>query len=329
MKAGDFFQLCVAGTHSGVGKTTLTLGLLASLKRRGYAVQPFKCGPDYIDPGHHARASGRRSHNLDTWMMGEKAVMQSYAGGCRGADGAVVEGVMGLFDGASSTGLAGSSAEVARVLGLPVILVVDARSMARSLAALVKGFASFESGVHIAGVIANRVGSQNHARILEEALASSSLPPLLGAMPRDEFWSIPERHLGLVTDFEHEENLTWYDRLADAVDAHLEVEKLVAACRYPRPPVPEREKKPLSPHPAIRLAVARDAAFHFYYQNNLDRLEAAGIELVFFSPLEDVSLPERAAGIYIGGGFPEMFSRELEENRAMRAEISAFAGRGA
>jgi cobyrinic acid a,c-diamide synthase len=172
MKTGDFFQLCIAGTHSGVGKTTLTLGVLASLKRRGYVVQPFKCGPDYIDPGHHTRVSGRQSRNLDTWMMGRSAVMESYAGACRGVDGAVVEGVMGLFDGASSTGLVGSSAEVAKILGLPVILVVNARSMARSLAALVQGFATFEPGVHIAGVIANQVGSEKHARILEEALGA-------------------------------------------------------------------------------------------------------------------------------------------------------------
>ncbi len=326
MKTGDFFQLCIAGTHSGVGKTTLTLGVLASLKRRGYVVQPFKCGPDYIDPGHHTRVSGRQSRNLDTWMMGRSAVMESYAGACRGVDGAVVEGVMGLFDGASSTGLVGSSAEVAKILGLPVILVVNARSMARSLAALVQGFATFEPGVHIAGVIANQVGSEKHARILEEALASSNLPPLLGALPKNDSWLIPERHLGLVTGFEHGETVSWYERLADAVDEHLEMEKLVASCRAPRPCWQNREKR--SPSPCVRVAIARDAAFHFYYQDNLEQLEAAGVELVPFSPLRDNSLPEKISGIYLGGGFPEMFARELEANYPLKADIAAFAERG-
>jgi len=326
MKKDDFFRLCVAGTHSGVGKTTLTLGLLASLKRQGYAVQPFKCGPDYIDPGHHTRASGRQSRNLDTWMMGADEVVESYGKNCRVVDGAVVEGVMGLFDGASSTSLIGSSAQVAKILELPVLLVVNARSMARSLAALVKGFATFEPGVNIVGVIANQTGSAKHVKILEEALAAADLPPLLGALPKDSSWAIPERHLGLVTGFEHEETLSWYNRLADAVDAHLEVEKIIDLCRGSRPQPPALKSSPA--HHLVRVAIARDAAFHFYYQDNLERLEAAGIELVPFSPLRDHLLPDNIAGIYIGGGFPEMFSRKLEDNRDIRTAISAFAARG-
>lgn len=322
----NFFQMCIAGTHSGVGKTTLTLGILASLKRRGYSIQPFKCGPDYIDPGHHTRASGCLSRNLDTWMMGRNAVVESYARGCGTVDGAVVEGVMGLFDGASSTSLTGSSAQVAKILGLPVILVVNARSMARSLAALVKGFAIFEPGVHIAGVIANQVGSKEHASILEEALMAAKLPPLLGALPNNDSWSIPERHLGLVTGFEHKETVSWYDRLADAVDEHLDLEKLVESCRASRPCRQSPEKPNLPP--AVRVAIARDDAFHFYYQDNLERLTAAGIELIPFSPLQDRSLPANIAGIYIGGGFPEMFARQLELNFPLRAEIAAFADRG-
>ncbi len=327
MKTDDFFQLCIAGTHSGVGKTTLTLGILASLKRRGYAVQPFKCGPDYIDPGHHTRASGCQSRNLDTWMMGKNAVVESYAKSCRFVDGAVVEGVMGLFDGASSTSLVGSSAQVAKILDLPVLLVVNARSMARSLAALVKGFATFEPGVNIVGVIANQTGSKRHVSILEESLAAADLPPLLGALPKDASWAIPERHLGLVTGFEHEESLSWYERLADAVDTHLEVEKLIALCWGPRPWWQEVQK-PIQRPQSVRVAIARDAAFHFYYQDNLDRLAAAGIELIPFSPLKDQYLPEKISGIYIGGGFPEMFARQLEANRSLKAEVAAFADRG-
>lgn len=325
MKKTDFFRLCVAGTNSGVGKTTMTLGFLASLKRRGYVVQPFKCGPDYIDPGHHTRATGRQSRNLDTWMMGEEAVLKSYGNNCRVVDGAVVEGVMGLFDGASPSSLVGSSAQVAKILDLPVLLVVNARSMARSLAALVKGFATFEPGVNIVGVIANYTGSARHVKIIEESLAAAALPPLLGALPKDSSWAIPERHLGLVTGFEHEEALSWYNRLADAVDAHLEVEKIIDLCRGTRPEPPAALK---SPHPLVRVAIAHDAAFHFYYQDNLERLEAAGIELVRFSPLRDQGLPDNIAGIYIGGGFPEMFARELENNRDIRTAISDFAARG-
>jgi len=327
MKKADFFQLCIAGTHSGVGKTTLTLGILASLKRRGYKIQPFKCGPDYIDPGHHTRASGSQSRNLDTWMMGKKAVVDSYARGCRHVDGAVVEGVMGLFDGASSTSLSGSSAQVAKILDLPVILVVNARSMARSLAAVVKGFATFEPGVNIVGVIANQTGSRRHVSILEEALAAAKLPPLLGALPKDSNWAIPERHLGLVTGYEHEETLSWYNRLADAVDEHIKLEKLIVSCRASRPCRQEDPEKPFSA-PMVRVAIARDAAFHFYYQDNLERLAAAGIELLPFSPLRDQCLPDDISGLYIGGGFPEMFARDLEANYALKAEIAAFADRG-
>lgn len=324
MKTGDFFQMCIAGTHSGVGKTTLTLGILASLKRRGYTVQPFKCGPDYIDPGHHTRASSRRSHNLDTWMMGKNAVVDLYAKNCRLVDGAVVEGVMGLFDGASPTSLVGSSAEVVKYLGIPVILVVNARSMARSIAAMVKGFATFEPGVNIAGVIANQVGSKKHVTILEKALEAAKLPPLLGALPKDLNWSIPERHLGLVTGYEHKETAAWYERLADAVDAHLDVEKLLELCQTSRPGRQPAGKTVIPSH-TVRVAIARDAAFHFYYQDNLDRLVAAGIELIPFSPLEDQCLPENIAAIYIGGGFPEMFARELEANDSLKDAIVTFA----
>ncbi len=183
-KSCEIISFCVAGTHSGAGKTTLTLGLLAAFKKRGYKVQPFKCGPDYLDPGHHQAACGTLSRNLDTWMMGKDAVLESFSLALVGQEVAVLEGVMGLFDGASATTLSGSTAEVALLLELPVILVVDARSMARSIAALVKGFVDFEPKLEIAGVVANNIGSERHRVILEQALAAAALPPLVGALPR-------------------------------------------------------------------------------------------------------------------------------------------------
>ncbi len=323
---GRFFQFCVAGVASGVGKTTVALGIMAALSRRGWRLQPFKCGPDYIDPGHHALVCGRPSRNLDTWMMGPEAVRKCFQRHCQaGIDGAVVEGVMGLFDGAAADSLAGSTAHVARLLQLPVFLVVDARAMARSLAALVSGFAAFEPGVKIAGVIANRVGSTGHEAILRRALAAAGLPPLVGALPRREAWQLPERHLGLVTAAESGRRREWYEQLGAAMAEHLDLERIVALAARPRPPAPAGvEAAPAR----VRLGLARDAAFCFYYEDNLDLLRQAGIELVPFSPLEDPSLPPGIAGVYLGGGFPEMFAGQLAANESLRRELASLAAAG-
>ncbi len=315
---------CVAGTHSGCGKTTLTLGLLAALRLRGLRVQPFKCGPDYIDPGHHARAAGVVSRNLDTWMMGEAGVHASYTRAVDGADVAVIEGVMGLFDGASSTELVGSTADVCRRLKVPVVLVIDAKAMARSAAALVQGFVSFEPGLNIAGVIANRVGSERHAAIIREALAAAGLPPLLGAVPIDDRWQMESRHLGLVTATEEQHDASWFDSLADGIEKHIDVDALLACCRVPRPCTPP----PISScPPLVRLGVARDAAFQFYYEDNLDLLRAHGVECVPFSPMHDAALPADCAGLYFGGGYPEVHAEALSANAAMRAAVRQFAER--
>ncbi|MBW1645245.1 MAG: cobyrinate a,c-diamide synthase [Deltaproteobacteria bacterium] len=321
-----FFQFCVAGVASGVGKTTVTLGLMAALRRRGWRLQPFKCGPDYIDPGHHTLVCGRPSRNLDTWMMGPEAVRDCFARHCRpGIDGAVVEGVMGLFDGAAADSLDGSTAHVARLLQLPVFLVVDARAMARSLAALVSGFAAFEPGVEIAGVIANRVGGPGHAAILRRALAAAGLPPLVGALPRRADWQLPERHLGLVTVDEDGRDCSWYEQLGAAMEEHLDLERLVAISSRPRPAA---APAPAAAAPRVRLGIARDAAFCFYYQDNLDLLRQHGVELVPFSPLADARLPAGIAGVYLGGGFPEMFARQLAANESLRRELAALAAAG-
>jgi len=327
-----FSAMCIAAPHSGAGKTTITLGLLAALRRRGLAVQPFKCGPDYIDPGHHLRACGVVSRNLDTWMMGEDAVRACYAKASREADVAVAEGVMGLFDGASADRMEGSSAHVCQVLDVPVILVVNAKAMARSIAPLVKGFAEFDPRVRIVGVIANNVSTESHARILTDALASSGLPPLLGSLPTKPEWCLPERHLGLIADTESGVDADWFQSLAVGIEQHLDIAHLLRLCETARPATlhpPPSTVSPRLPPLSVRIGIARDAAFHFYYEDNLNLLREAGAELVPFSPLADSALPRALDSLYIGGGFPEMFARTLAENVRMRESIRAFAKTGA
>lgn len=322
--ANSFAAFCIAGTSSGDGKTTLTLALLRALRRRQIKVQPFKCGPDYIDPTFHQVAAGCASRNLDLWMMGENEVMNSFAVNSADADCAVVEGVMGMFDGASPVTLAGSTAETALVLHLPVILTVNAKGTAGSIAALVKGFVDFCPGITIIGVIANRVNSEAHAAILSEALAAHHLPPLLGRLPDTPEWALPERHLGLVPFAENEKSEPWFEKLADAAEQYLDLDRILKLAAMPRIAV---EIPPLPP-PSVRLGVALDEVFHFYYADNLDILRRSGIELIEFSPLHDTVLPENLNGIYLGGGFPEMFAGELAENSAMRRAIKTFADNG-
>ena len=320
--------LIIAAPSSGCGKTTLTLGLLAALRRRGLTVAPFKVGPDFIDPGHHAAACGRVSRNLDGWMCGERTVRDIYARGCRDADLAVVEGVMGLFDGADGDSDAGSTAEVARWLGGRILLVVDARSQARSAAALVKGFVEFDPRLRFAGIVFNRVGSDRHEALLRQALASvPGLPPVLGCLPRDAELALPERHLGLVTAEDVGSDAGFFERLADWVEKYLDVERLLKTLPPPGPllskeGVPDRAGVVAK---AVRIAVARDAAFCFYYPDNLELLEAAGAELIFFSPLRDRALPDKIDGLYLGGGYPELHAERLAANGELLARIRALA----
>ncbi len=315
----------IAAPASGSGKTSLTLGLMAALVRRGQQVAPFKIGPDYIDPGHHAAVCGRPSHNLDSWFCSEAQLRQTFAAGSLGAKLALVEGVMGLFDGVSGGSEEGSSAQIAKWLGLPVLLVVDARAQARSFAAVVKGFAEFDPQLQLAGVIANRVGSERHAEMLQEALASvAGLPPLLGWLPRQEDISLPERHLGLVTAEDLQGDHA--DKLADWVEQHLQLEALLqlASSRVAAenaPVVRPVEKK-------LRIGIARDQAFCFYYPQNLVLLEQAGAQLVEFSPLSDRRLPDNLAGLYLGGGYPELHARQLAQNVGLRQQILERAEAG-
>lgn len=353
----------IAAPHSGSGKTTVALGLMAALRRRGLRVAPFKVGPDFIDPGHHQTVTGDPSVNLDGWMCDERFLRDTFERHAQGADVAVVEGVMGLFDGIDGTSEAGSTAQIAKLLQAPVILVVDARSQARSAAALLHGFATFDPGVRVAAVVFNNVASANHERILCEAVAATS-PDIcvFGCIPRDAEVAIPSRHLGLCTAEDNPLSDEFVARLAQIMEENLDLDALVdgggkcgdglgaeasdlefqiraqagsgtAAVRTatsegtgagtldaPAPGAGNMAVADGAGRP-VRIAVARDAAFCFCYPDNLRLLEESGAELSFFSPLDDAALPEGTCGLYLPGGYPELFAERLAANAALKEEI--------
>lgn len=314
----------IAGTHSGCGKTSVTLGVMAALAGKGLQVQPFKTGPDFIDPGHHTRAAGRTCHNLDGWMLSGKTLLDIFYRHTQDADAGIVEGVMGLYDGYSALDETGSTAHLSKRLNLPVILVVDARSMARSAAALVQGFCNFDHETAIAGVIFNRVGSKNHEQTLRDAMSLTDIP-LLGCLPRREKISTPSRHLGLVTP-EHLADLeSKYKSLAEWVEENLDLDMIMDG--LPDIPVPPRFD-PVPMIPKTRIGYARDSAFSFYYEENLRLLREAGAELVPFSPIEDRELPENISGLYLGGGYPELSAFDLAQNTKLRRAIADFSASG-
>jgi cobyrinic acid a,c-diamide synthase len=317
--------LVVAGAASGVGKTSITLGLLAALRRRGLAVQPFKVGPDFIDPGLHALASGRTSYNLDGWLCGRAAVLETVARHAADADLAVVEGVMGCFDGIDATSDTGSTAEVARWLDAPVLLVVDVGGQSRSAAATVLGFERFDPALRLAGVIANRVGSDTHGRWVAEAIRAACRAEPVGAVRGDPALALPERHLGLVTAAEGVLSREHLTRLADAVEGGVDLDRVLAVATPLMTASSVRSTGHATPH--VRIAVARDVAFQFYYADNLDRLRDAGAELVFWSPLVDAEPPE-ADGYYFGGGYPELHARALAQNASCRKAVRRLVERG-
>jgi cobyrinic acid a,c-diamide synthase len=320
--------LVIAGTKSGCGKTTVSLGLMAALTRRGLKVAPFKVGPDFIDPGHHGRITGTASRNLDGWMMSKEYNLTSFNRSTHGADIAVVEGVMGLFDGYDGKSESGSTAQMAKWLGLPVILMVDARSMARSAAALVSGFEHFDEEVAFAGVVFNNLGSIRHLHYLKQALAGNVQMPCLGGIPFSEEISIPERHLGLVTQHDHALTTENMDMLAALIEENIDIEKLIQ--RLPDISLSAgRDRRTVSNNDtSVRIGVAWDNAFCFYYQDNFDLLEQNGAELIFFSPMVDDHLPPDIDGLYFGGGYPELNAEVLAINRHLGNEIKACCNDG-
>jgi cobyrinic acid a,c-diamide synthase len=319
-------RLVVAGTHSGVGKTTVATGLLAALRAAGHRVANAKVGPDFIDPGYHALATGRPPRNLDPWLCGPDAMAPLAARAAEGVDLLVVEGVMGLFDGAGD-GTPSSTADLARVLDAPVVLVVDVGGLAGSAAAVVHGFATLDPTIELAGVILNRVGSDGHEAMLREALAPLGVP-VLGALRRDDRLTWRDRHLGLVPVAEEPERVhRSLDALAAVLARHVDLDAVVAVARS-APPRPVGEVALPAPGTPVRVAVAGGAAFTFTYADTLDALRAAGAEVVPFDPLAARALPEGISGLLAGGGFPETFAPALAANAELLADVRRVVGGG-
>lgn len=310
----------VAGTASGVGKTTVALAIIAALRSRGLTVQPFKCGPDFIDGGHLAGVANRAARNLDTWMLDADANREIFLRASADCDVAVVEGMMGLFDGVTGNTEEGSTAEIAKLLDLPIVLVVDAGNSARSIAAVIRGFETFDLGLHFVGIVLNRVAGDAHFRMLESAIRQASLVPVLGWLPVEPEAAIPERHLGLHTAAEGISAPT-LTRLGN----RLSVEELQNATAYNQ----RREAAPISnaepKYEGIRIGIARDRAFSFYYEDNLDLLREHGAEVVEFSPITDSALPENLHALYFGGGYPELYAAVLSGNGSLLHGIRDFA----
>ncbi|MEM6450441.1 MAG: cobyrinate a,c-diamide synthase [Cyanobacteria bacterium P01_D01_bin.105] len=339
--------IILAGDRSGTGKTTLTLALLAALTKRGQHVQSFKVGPDYIDPMFHAKVTGRPCYNLDPLLTSERYVKESFCTRSAGTDYAVIEGVMGLFDGASGVDDTASTAHIARLLNLPVVLVVDCGRMSRSLAALVQGYRDFDPQVNVIGVVLNRVGSDRHLQLLTNALNAINMP-VLGVFRREKDIQLPDRHLGLVPAGE----LVGFEKIAARLATlgercfnwtalemsasqfqHRDIITKASDRPAPDRPAPDRDLAAINrsrvtgKKQTVRIAIARDAAFNFYYPDNLEILKNQGAELIFWSPMHAKTLPE-SDGLYFGGGFPEVFAAELSQNLTIRTAVKQAIEQG-
>lgn len=332
IQAQAYPRVIIAAPSSGQGKSMVATGLMAALAVRR-SVQGFKVGPDYIDPMYHTAATGRPSRNLDAWMLSPTRIQQMFARASATAEVSIIEGVMGLFDGAGADPLDGSTAQMALLLQAPVILVVDCSRMSASAAAVVHGFHTFMSKVNIAGVICNRVGGERHAAWLREVITEYGIP-VLGCLPHLPGLVVPERHLGLVTTGERPQAVQSFLEAAREAVAHYVNLDAVLALAHDAPPWPT-ELEPgsstpdsLRPSDRVRIGVARDEAFCFYYEDNLDALRAAGAEVVYFSPLRDATLPPNVGGLYIGGGYPELYAASLSANRSLLTTIQVAQAAG-
>lgn len=314
--------IIIAGTHSGAGKTTITLGLMAALMAKGLKVQPFKSGPDFIDPSLHKKITGKQSYNLDMWMMAEDFCQESLVNHSTDADISVIEGVMGMFDGDN-----GSSHYLGKTLNIPTILVIDAKSMAQSAAAIVKGFEELSGGM-VKGVIANNIASPRHLQLVKDAIEKHCKAKFLGHLPKSTNFTIPSRHLGLHLAEDEPLSKEAIEELISSITENIDLDEIVKIAQ--RKPANHASKTvaPLQVKPKVRIAVARDRAFCFYYQDNFELLEKAGAELIFFSPMTETKLPENIQGIYIGGGYPELFAEQLAENFSMKSEIKTAIENG-
>ncbi|MGZ4932078.1 MAG: Ni-sirohydrochlorin a,c-diamide synthase [Halobacteriota archaeon] len=330
-------RVLIAADRSSAGKTTIAVGLMSLLRREGHTVQPFKVGLDYIDPSYHSEVTGRFSRNLDGFLMDQRAIIEVFSHASNDADLCVIEGVRGLYEGLESLSDCGSTAQVAKILNTPVILVVDARSITRSTAALVKGYKSFDPGVDIRGVILNKIGSASHAKKAKEAIEHYTGVDVVGQIPRNDAMRLAMRHLGLVPAVEgitrsghFKPQLKLIENvIKDSVDLDKVVEIASSASTLPTlPPVLFKpEDKRQNRRKRVRIGVAYDEAFNFYYHDLFDLFALNNVDVAFFSPLRDSVLPD-VSGIYIGGGYPELFAKELTRNRSIRAAIAARAAEG-
>src|SRR5438128_5706066 len=320
-------RILLAGTHSSVGKTTVAVGLLAAWRRQGLRPAPFKAGPDYIDPGLHGQAAGRPSRNLDVWLLDEAALRGVFRRGMREADVAVIEGVMGVFDGIGATQNA-STAALARTLECPVILVVDVAAMSGTAAALVLGCQRMQPGVQLAGVVLNRVGSEGHLQSTAEAIRTTTGLPVLGSLPSEPGLAVRERHLGLVLVAEVVRSTSTLNRVADLVAQRFDlaaIRRIAESASL----LPQVRSAAIDAVPAeVRIGVAQDRAFGFYYQDTIDVLRECGAEIVPFSPLDDERLPADTDGLYLGRGVPELYATELARNDGLRTALQEHVRQG-
>jgi len=322
-------RIVVAGTHSGVGKTTVATGLMGALKNAGYKVQGFKVGPDYIDPSYHNVVTGRLSENLDMWLAPKDQIIEAFNRAIEGADIAVIEGVMGLFDGATGLDETGSTSQIAKVLGCPVLLVIDAHCMVRTAGAIALGFKNFDKDVKVEGVILNNMAGVTHANWCRDAIKAATGLPVVGWLPINRNISMPERHLGLIPTHE-KRNQNVFPDIIKFIEANIDVKQVIALAKTAKTlPKPEASIHPKTPPKKdVKIGIAFDESFNFYYPSNLSLLESYGAEIVRFSPIHDQKLPEGVCGLYIGGGFPEIFLKELEDNESIRKEILGAIKRG-
>ncbi len=323
-------RVVIAGACSGVGKTTISVGIMSALREAGFTVQSFKVGPDYIDPSYHSAVTGRPAGNLDAWMVPQDQIVELFRRAVASTDIAVVEGVMGLYDGSSGLGEAGSTAQIAKILRCPVILVIDAYAMARTAGAVALGYKKFDENVNISGVILNRIGGASHTAWCKQAIEDATGIPVIGALPRNQEIELPERHLGLIPTPEKEPLDKFFSKTTRFIRSNVNLDAVIKIAKS-APEIPEVEHPiyPAKNHPrTVAIGVAFDEAFNFYYSGNLDLLEAYGAEIKYFSPIHDKALPANVSGLYIGGGFPEMLAKELEANDAMQRAIRKAADSG-
>lgn len=329
----DIPRILIAGDRSSAGKTTISIGIMSVLRDMGYKVQPFKVGLDFIDPSYHTEVTGRHSRNLDGYLMTEDAVREVFSHAAKGADIAIIEGVRGLFEGLEATSDIGSTAQIAKILECPVILTINARSITRSTAALVSGYKSFDPEVNVIGVILNNIGSSRHGEKARKAIEIYTGTPVIGEIPRNDSMKISMRHLGLIPALEGRRRLADFDenmgRIKNIIKEGIDIDRFISLARSAQALIMPQESifKPRANGNKIRIGVALDEAFNFYYRDNLELLELAGAELVYFSPVNDSALP-KVDGLYIGGGYPELFTRELEDNVSMRESIKQASAEG-